>query len=86
MFNENLICLIFDLLKKLSRWEIKLEMWIMINGIDYYWKEWVGDVFYYMIVYLDFVFESFNVIYRNDGLNLENYLMVYVRNYRILDK
>lgn len=61
-------------------------MWIMINGIDYYWKEWVGDVFYYMIVYLDFVFESFNVIYRNDGLNLENYLMVYVRNYRILDK
>lgn len=61
-------------------------MWIMINGTDYYWKEWAGDAPCYMTVYPDPVFESFNVIYRNDGSNLENHLMVYVRNHRILDK
>lgn len=56
----------------------------MIDGNDYYWKEWAGDAPHYMTVYPDPVFESFNVIYRNHGSNLENHLMVYVRNHRIL--
>ncbi|XP_052679383.1 hepatocyte growth factor receptor-like [Crassostrea angulata] len=77
LFNENLICPTPDLSKNIRRWETKLEMWIMIDDDDYYWKKWAGDAPHYMTVYPDPVFESFNTILRNDGSKVENHLLVY---------
>lgn len=77
LFNENLICPTPDLSKYISRWETKLEVWIMIDDDNYYWKEWTGDTPQYMTVYPDPVFESFNAINKQNGLKMENHLMVY---------
>lgn len=58
----------------------------MIDDDNYYWKEWTGDTPQYMTVYPDPVFESFNAINKQNGLKMENHLMVYVRYHEILDK
>lgn len=51
MLDDKFICMILDLLKYVGGLEIRLKMWIMIEEDDYYWKIWMEEKLYYMMVY-----------------------------------
>lgn len=54
-------------------------MWIMIEEDDYYWRMWAREQPYYMTVYEDPDFESFNTTEKREVRSEEKLLRIYVR-------
>lgn len=54
-------------------------MWIMIENDDYYWETGMGEKPYYMTVYQDPVFESFNTTEKREVRSEEKLFRIKVR-------
>lgn len=74
-----LICTTPDLSKYVGRLETRLKMSIMIEEDDYYWTEWAREQPYYLMVFQDPDFESFNTTDKREVHSDEKLLRINVR-------
>lgn len=77
--DDKLTCTTPDLSKYVGGLETRLKMWIMIEEDDYYWKTWMEEKPYYMTVYQDPVFESFNTTEKREVRSEEKLFRIKVR-------